>query len=94
MEDFYKGYVITRNKRALTSFKDVSQDDLLTKEEANVFPEYAGILDDNAVLIDIDDEAQGEILLRIIKAKHLKCRVLKTTSGYHFFITCFFISPS
>ena len=84
MEDFYKGYVITRNKRALTSFKDVSQDDLLTKEEANVFPEYAGILDDNAVLIDIDDEAQGEILLRIIKAKHLKCRVLKTTSGYHF----------
>lgn len=84
MEDFYKGYVITRNKRALTPFKDVSPNELLTLEQAQVFPEYAGVLQDNAVLIDIDDEQQGEILLKIVKAKSLKCRVLKTTKGYHF----------
>lgn len=84
MEDFYKGYVITRNKRALTPFKDVSPNDLLTLEEAQVFPEYAGILQDNAVLIDVDDEEQGEILLNIIHSKEIKCRVLKTTKGYHF----------
>lgn len=84
MEDFYKGYIITRNKRALTPFKDVSPNDLLTLEEAKVFPEYAGILDDNAVLVDIDEEEQGGILLNIIRAKEIKCRVIKTTKGYHF----------
>lgn len=84
MEDFYKGYVLTRNKKAITPFKDVSSKDLLTLEDANKYPEYAGVLDDDAVLIDIDDGEQAEILLNIIKSKAIKCRAIATTRGCHF----------
>lgn len=82
METFYKGYVVCRNKKSIMSFK--SDEDLLDLEAAKRFPEYAGVLSDNAVLIDIDDTEQAEILLNIVKCKQLKCRVIKTTRGYHF----------
>lgn len=82
METFYKGYIVCRNKKAIVSFK--SDDDLIELESAKRFPEYAGVLDDNTVLIDIDDPEQSEILLSIVKAKNLKCRVIKTSRGYHF----------
>lgn len=82
METFYKGYIVCRNKKAIVSFK--SDDDLIELESAQRFPEYAGVLDDNTVLIDIDDPEQSEILLNIVKAKQLKCRVIRTSRGYHF----------
>lgn len=84
MESFYKGYVPTRNKRAVVSFKGASSDDLLTLDVAQKFAEYAGILADNTVLIDIDDGEQAKILLNIVKAKQIKCRVIATSRGMHF----------
>lgn len=84
MEDLYKGYIITKNKKAISSFKNVSSKELLTLEEANKFPEYAGIMNDNTVLIDIDDGIQANILLRIVKEKSINCKVLSTTRGMHF----------
>lgn len=84
MEDLYKGYIITKNKKAISSFKNVSSKELLTLEEANKFPEYAGIMNDNTVLIDIDDGIQANILLRIVREKSIKCKVLATTRGMHF----------
>ena len=84
MTDFYKGYVVCRNKKAIVSFKGASADDLLTLDVAQKFPSYAGVLHDNAVLIDVDDTEQAEMLLKIVKAKAVKCRVIATTRGYHF----------
>lgn len=65
-------------------FKDKSSADLLTLEEAQKFTEYAGILSDDTVLVDIDTEKETEILLNIVRALNLKCKVLKSRSGGHF----------
>lgn len=65
-------------------FKDRRSDELLTLEEAQKFNEYAGILADDTVLVDIDDEKQSKIMLKVIESKGLKCKVLATSRGAHF----------
>ena len=82
--NLYKGFVPTKNKQAVMPFKDKCSSDLLTLEEAQKFSEYAGILSDDTVLVDIDDAEQSDILLKIVKSKELKCRVYATTRGKHF----------
>lgn len=82
--NLYKGYVPTSGKKSTMPFKDKSASDLLTLEEAQKFSEYAGILADDTILIDIDDETQSEIMMKVVKAKQLKCKVYKTTRGCHF----------
>lgn len=79
---FFKGYVPTKNKACLVSFKDSTN--LLTLEEAQKLEEYAGILADDTILIDIDDFDQSELLLQIVDDLQLDCRVYKTTRGKHF----------
>ena len=80
----YKGFVPTSGKRSTMPFKDRDTSDLLTLEEAQKFTEYAGILADDTVLVDIDDAEQAQIMLNIVKTKELKCKVLATTRGAHF----------
>lgn len=81
---YYKGFVPTSGKKSTMSFKDKSASELLTLDEAQKFNEYAGILADDTVLVDIDDGEQANILLTIVKIKELKCRVLATSRGAHF----------
>ena len=85
MNTLYKGFIPTSNKQAMMSFKDKSSSDLLTLEEAQKFNEYAGILSDDTVLVDIDTENETSILLKIVTSLKLKCKVLKSRSGGHFF---------
>ena len=80
----YKGYVSTNGKKSTMPFKDKRSDELLTLEEAQRFSEYAGILADDTVLVDIDETEQAEILLNIVKSKGLRCKVIATTRGMHF----------
>ena len=82
--NLYKGFVPTSQKKSTMSFKDKSANELLTLEEAQKFSEYAGILSDDTVLVDIDDGEQSKIMLAIVQAKGLKCKVLATTRGAHF----------
>lgn len=82
--NYYKGFVPTSGKKSTMSFKDKSSSDLLSLEEAQKYSEYAGILADDTVLVDIDDGEQAAILLNIVRAKELKCRVLATSRGMHF----------
>ena len=84
MNTLYKGFVPTSQKKSTMSFKDKDSSDLLTLEEAQKFSEYAGILADDTVLIDIDDEAQSKVLINIVKSLGLSCKVLATTRGAHF----------
>lgn len=80
----FKNYVPTKDKKCTMSFKDKSSDELLTLDQVKKYPEYAGVLDDDTVLIDVDDEDASEILLSIVENQDLKCRVYKTTRGKHF----------
>lgn len=84
MQSLYRGFVPTSQKRSTMTFKGKDASDLLTLEEAQKFSEYAGILADDTVLVDIDDEKQSKILLNIVKSKDLKCKVLATSRGMHF----------
>ena len=84
MYQLFKGYVTTKDKKCTMTFKGKSSDELLNLRDASKHEEYAGILNDNTILIDIDDFEQSEIMMQIVEDKQLACRVYETTRGKHF----------
>ena len=84
MAELFKGYVPTKDKKCLLKFKNKSAADLQTYEQVRNLPEFAGILNDETILIDVDDMNQSEILFSIVKDLKLKCRVYATSRGKHF----------
>ena len=81
---FHKGFLPTKNKKCIKPYKDKSADELMTYEEVKDLPEFAGILAEDAVLIDIDDMEQSEIMMQIVEEKELLCRVYSSRKGMHF----------
>ena len=81
--NLFRGYVLTQNKQCLEKFKGVKN--LKTLEEVQDAPEYAGILGDETILIDVDNGKTSDLLFEIVKDLGLKCRVYKTTRGKHFY---------
>ena len=79
---FFKGYIMTKDKKAAEKFK--GRNDLKTLEEVSSLPEYAGILASDAILIDVDDMEQSELLLKICTAEDIRCRILQSRKGMHF----------
>lgn len=84
MTDLFKGYIPTRNKKSQMAFKDKKSTELLSYDQVKNMKEYAGVLDDEIILIDIDNYKQSEILMKIVEDKELLCRVYQTTRGKHF----------
>lgn len=82
--ELYKGYIPTLNKKSQMSFKGKKPDELLDLESARRLKEYAGILNDNTVLIDLDNQTQSDILYKMIVDLNLNCKIIKTTHGKHF----------
>lgn len=85
--EIFKGYVPTKNKKCTMTFRNATPDDLLSFEQVQNRPEYAGIIAEDMILIDIDDAEQSEILLNIVDDLGLACRVYETTRGKHFFFS-------
>lgn len=81
MSELFRGYVPTKNKECLMPFKGKT---VKTYREVKRLSEFAGVLADDVILIDVDDYDQSEILLDIVEAEQLKCRVYKTSRGKHF----------
>ncbi len=82
MDEFFKGYVKTKDKKCMEKFKN--RNDFKSYEEVKELPEFAGILADNTILIDIDDSEQAELMMNIVEDLQLNCRVYQTTRGKHF----------
>ena len=82
--ELFRGYVPTKGKKCTMQFKGVPSTDLMTYDEVKDLDEYAGILADDVILIDIDDKAQSDILMDIVEDLQLNCRVYQTTRGRHF----------
>ena len=78
----YKGYVPTKGKVPTIKFKNGAE--LLTLEQVKNEREYAGILADDTIVIDIDNAEQAEILMNIVEDLQLDCVVRQTTRGKHF----------
>ncbi|MFL2134178.1 phage/plasmid primase, P4 family [Desemzia sp. FAM 23990] len=79
---FYKGYIETDGKKAIEKFKNINE--FKNFEQVQSFMNYAGVLNEETILIDIDDYEQSEILMDIVEDKQLRCRVYETTRGKHF----------
>lgn len=84
MQQLFKGYVPTKDKKCLMPFKNKSSADLQSYKRVKNLPEYAGILDDNVILIDVDDYEQSEKLMQVVEDYQCNCRVYQTTRGKHF----------
>ena len=78
--ELFKGYLPTSNKIPKTNFRNMK-----SYEEVKDLSEYAGVLGEDTILIDIDDAAQSEIMMDIVEAYQLKCKVFQTTRGRHFY---------
>ena len=84
MTELFKGYVRTNDKKAREPFKNKTGAELRTIEQVESYTEYAGVLEDDVILIDVDDKAQSDILMRIVEDHDLLCRVYETNRGKHF----------
>lgn len=79
---FFKGFVETKDKKCVEKFRN--RTDFKTFEQVQSLPEYAGILAQDTILVDIDDFEMSEILFNVVKEKRLCCRVYQTSRGKHF----------
>lgn len=78
----FKGYFKTKNKTPLVNWKETG---LITYEQAKTCEEFAGVLADDVILVDIDNATHAEKLRIIAEELQLGCKIVKTTRGYHFF---------
>lgn len=81
--DLFRGFVRTKNKKCMQKFGNGEK--LLKLDQAQEFDEYAGIIADGIILIDIDDREQAEKLMDIVEDLQINCRVYQTTRGKHFY---------
>ena len=82
MNELYKGYIITKNKKSIMSYKD--SNNLLSYKDVKDLEEYAGVLADDVVLIDVDDMEQSKKLFNIVVDLQLLCKVYQSRKGMHF----------
>lgn len=79
---FYRGYVKTKDKKCMERFGKNAK--LHTLAEVSQLEEYAGIIAQDSILIDVDSMDQAEKLLDMIDDLEIHCRVYQSRSGMHF----------
>lgn len=82
--DIVKGYIKTKGKRPIEAYKNRTSFynyDYIRKTNND----FAAILEDGMVQIDIDDEDQANLVKEIVEDLELKAAILKTTRGLHFY---------
>lgn len=80
----FKGYVPTKDKKCTQPFKNKPSSELKNYRQVKNLPEFAGILAEDTILIDVDDYEQSEIMMKIVEDLQLRCRVYETSRGKHF----------
>lgn len=86
MDRLFKGYVRLKGKQCVQKLKDGTYADLGT---ARKWDGYGGVLDESTVLVDVDDHDQSEKLMDIVEAEQLRCKVVETSRGKHFYFKGF-----
>lgn len=79
---FYRGYIMTKDKKSIEKFKGVTT--LKTLEQVQSLPEFAGVMSEDSILVDVDDMEQSNLLLDICDKEGIRCKVLQSRSGMHF----------
>lgn len=81
MADIFRGYLLSDGKRPLASVKDRSN----WLAEPPEGSDYLGILHEDIIQVDFDDEKSSEIALKIVDEYKLRCNILKTSRGVHLY---------
>lgn len=79
----FRGYVKTKDKKPIQKFGN--GEELLSLDKVESLEEYAGILNGEYTIKDVDEGNEAERLFKIVEALNLNCRVVKTTRGMHFY---------
>ena len=82
MVDPFRGYVKTKDKHPCQKFANGEK--LLSLEEVSKYDEYAGILNGEYTVKDVDDGDEAQRLYSLVCDLNLNCRIYKTTRGLHF----------
>lgn len=80
MQELFRGYLPTKDKTPKIKFKDAQP-----LSEVTGLDEYAGLLAEDVILIDVDNYEQSEILMQMVEDLQLNCRVMETSRGKHFY---------
>lgn len=77
------GYIIlNENKQATHKFKDGIG--AKSWDEVKDYDNIGLIVPSPFIVLDFDTTSDAEIMLKIVESLDLKCKVMKTTRGYHF----------
>ena len=80
MQELFRGYLPTKDKTPKIKFRNAQ-----SLSEVAELDEYAGLLAEEVVLIDVDNYDQSEVLMDIVEDLQLNCRVMETSRGKHFY---------
>ena len=78
-------YTNPRTGHYIDKRKGRSDEEWLTLEEIDHYTGYAGLLTGEAVVVDVDNEKESNLLFNLVKDLQIKCKVIQTTRGKHFY---------
>lgn len=81
IKQLYKGFIETKGKRPKVKLEPENFKPL---EDVINADSFAGILREDVVVIDIDDEPSSELVMNIIEENQVDCYVYQTDRGRHF----------
>lgn len=79
----FKGYIPTNGKRPTEEYKNRTE--FYSLSDVEKLKSYGAVLDNEIIQIDIDDEEQSNIVLKIVQDLNIQCNILKTDRGKHFY---------
>lgn len=80
MADLFKGYILSNGKVPLDSIKNA---EWLPSPPDN--HDYVGVLKDDIIQLDFDDEHTSDLIIKVVSEYKLKCDILKTGRGIHLY---------
>lgn len=79
----FKGFIPMKGKRPTEKVR--GRTNFYELEEVEHLNEYGGVLSDDFIMIDVDEYEQSETLLKIINDLNIKCNMIQTSRGKHFY---------
>lgn len=84
--DIFKGYIPLGGREGKTpseTYKD--RKEFYVLDQVKDLKGYGGVLNDNLVQIDIDEETEFETVIKIVEELHINTSILRTSRGGHFY---------
>lgn len=81
----FKDFVVLKPNRKEPQAGNSKYGNISIANNINSANDLGGLLNNNIVLVDLDNQREGELLLNLVKSQNIRCIVIKTDRGYHFY---------